>query len=1505
MAPPKYWFLFDAETGESQPKVVKQWGFAAAAAGRYVLKLRLAGQSEVAYAPVEVREGEISSVAVDTGVELSGRTPQDAAPGQWILRDADTEEESTKVWRRWGFAAVPPGQYVLSVKLPGQSEVAYAPVEVREGEISSVAVDTGVELSGGTPQDVMPKQWILRDADTEEEVTKVWRRWGFAAAPPGHYSLTVHLPDQTGIEYAGFDVLEGQVRRIQMDTGIELVAGSASDVTPKRWHIYDAESERLITTFNRGWGRVWVPPGQYVLSFDSDQVRSGKSDVIELSSGDIAEVTLDQFGLGAAPYMETLRPDEKFSGFNIALAELGGKIESATSPGYGRASSAEGLIDGLTYVRDGRRCRRVCGWASTEKSPFPHEFVISFYRERAALISAVALEPIASGTIANQNLLPRHVEIWASMTGPNTGFKKIAAAQMRPSLEEQVIEFPPTAARYVKLRILSNHGGRRTSLGEVKIMEADSGPSILDDAPRDLARPENGGVIIWFTSQGEYKTASQLLWQGDWYWGKAWNSASGPYGPASYLPQDVVFAFRGDREALVDRLVVDPTGLDLSPNSSYGALSLARKIAVFVSSETPLDGFEKAGEFILEPEARPQSFPIGRRARFVKLRILETHGADWVKLGRIQLIEDNAPGYTSILKGLVAIPEAYKPDVTALEDETGLLVEREPNDTPPQANPLEIRRWTRGTVDPLGEEDHFQIPVSGDVPAMLTMGLKGRPDIRASVTFTDPEGRTLYRFDPGRTPARETEVSLQVQPGDHSLKVTQPINSIVLIWDTSGSMEGRLEDLREAILSYLNEIQPTERLNLIRFDEKPEVLLQEFTSDRSRLLAAVDGKFELGGGTALYDAIEEGIKLLGSAKGNRALVVMTDGEDDGSSELDHAGFWKLLGEKRVRIYTVGLGKDMKLYSRTIGSSGERFLGHVALATNGRAFFAERSEDLKGLYQQIADDLRAISPYYLKPELGRDPGRLSVVSTGEVIAEIPPRFELILDASGSMRGKLGKNETKIAVAKSVMKTIIDELPGGSEVALRVYGHRVKEYDRGDCEDSQLLFSFQTVNKGALDRAVDAVRVKSGTTPLSYSLVKAAQDLADTPGHKIIVLVTDGEEYCGAVPHEVAEKLAALGMKLRVDVVGFALADPAVKEEMIKAVKASGGSFHDAQNPESLSRSIRQALAPSYDVLDSAGKRVGGGVVGRGPIELAQGVYTVVIQAGGAPIEFRDVRIVQDKATEIRLEKQGQEIGREWAGPAASADAPWAAEVAAQPLQDATPASAGGEPASNLHAALAELEREVLAAIVNRPQPGSRRTASSGGPDPKVLEAQRQLAALGFNPGPADGQFGGKTARAVLAFQKWYPPGGLTPSGKLDEATYRALGQAVAEGMSFDAGAVTAGVVTSGPAPATLEGEPLLLNTARLRVEDRAIRLYGVEGVGGEPVAQMRRFIREQGGWVRCRPQTEAAYVCRTRGGIDVAEAALLNGAARAKPGAPEVYRRREQAAREAGRGVWAQ
>jgi VWFA-related protein len=821
------------------------------------------------------------------------------------------------------------------------------------------------------------------------------------------------------------------------------------------------------------------------------------------------------------------------------------------------------------------------------------------------------------------NLIPRNVRISASTASATDGFSEIATAQVTPRAIEQLIKVPPTAARFVKLEILSNWGGNTTQLGEVKVLEQ-PGPSALELWPRNLAQPSLGGVVARYSSQDGVQNGVQRLL--DTVLDDPWVSAD------QYLPQDLVFAFKDDQIAKIDRIVLRPHGR--APES------WPQQVLVSVSTNSFFD-FEDVGQFTMAKEARDFEYSVKRDARFLRLRILANHGGRETSLNDVRIFEGSAPGYISVLARTA--PLAAPSTAMAAAAAQAEVEEREANNETATANPITLARSVGGTIDPLGERDHFAIDVPSGPRQVLSLQLAGSPYIKTSVSLLDASGKPTKRFDPAHARGTEANVSWLIDPGKQFLQVSEPPASIVLIWDTSGSMNGMTEALREAVLAYLSQVRPTERLNLIRFSDEVEVLLKDFTSDPDTLRAAAGAdKFYPDGGTRFYDAVQQGVALLSTTAGNRAIIVLSDGEDS-LSKMEAPHFWEMLQREGVRLYTIGLGVALKGFATRVGSTGQRFMGHASYVTNGRTFFARDTSELKALYDRIAGELRAVSRYSITPRVSAALGKLTVSATGERIASVaaPARVQLVLDASGSMNRRIG-NKRMIDAAKDVLTSVVKAMPDDVHVGLRVYGHRIKEKQKGDCEDSQ-----QVQPIGRLDRARLLGRIQAitalGTTPIAYSLEQVGKDLAKSSGQQMVILVTDGREECGGDPKAAVAALKAQGLNVRVNIVGFALTDTIAQQQLTEAAALTGGSYVTAKDDSALKDALDRAMRVPFEVLDSSGTSVGGGQVGDTALQLPEGHYTVVVRAADRPITVSDVRIVANQESRVELKKEGSAVG----------------------------------------------------------------------------------------------------------------------------------------------------------------------------------------------------------------------------------------------------------------------
>ncbi|HWM95054.1 MAG TPA: VWA domain-containing protein [Thermoanaerobaculia bacterium] len=172
-----------------------------------------------------------------------------------------------------------------------------------------------------------------------------------------------------------------------------------------------------------------------------------------------------------------------------------------------------------------------------------------------------------------------------------------------------------------------------------------------------------------------------------------------------------------------------------------------------------------------------------------------------------------------------------------------------------------------------------------------------------------------------------------------------PIHAAVVL-DVSASMEDSLERATGAALGFLQSaMRPKDRAALVTFNDRPHLAVK-FTKDVDVLAGGLAG-LKAERGTALYDTIVFSLFYFNGVKGQRAVVLLSDGKDEGSrfSYEDALDYARRAG---VAIYPIGLGEELE----------KRKLEKLAEETGGRAFFLKDAAELAGIYAAIQEELRS-------------------------------------------------------------------------------------------------------------------------------------------------------------------------------------------------------------------------------------------------------------------------------------------------------------------------------------------------------------------------------------------------------------------------------------------------------------------------------------------------------------------------------------------------------------------
>ncbi|HVS01029.1 MAG TPA: VWA domain-containing protein [Thermoanaerobaculia bacterium] len=173
--------------------------------------------------------------------------------------------------------------------------------------------------------------------------------------------------------------------------------------------------------------------------------------------------------------------------------------------------------------------------------------------------------------------------------------------------------------------------------------------------------------------------------------------------------------------------------------------------------------------------------------------------------------------------------------------------------------------------------------------------------------------------------------------------------TIGIVLDNSGSMESSLVEARQAASDFLrNVIQPRDRCFSMRFSSRPELLVAP-TDDVAVVSQSLEG-LQAVGGTALHDAIVSSLHYFRATQGQRALVLLSDGDDTASS-VSFEDALEYARRSGVAIYPIGLNLP-------IGVGAPNKLKRLAEATGGRFFNIHKAADLAGVYEQIEAELRS-------------------------------------------------------------------------------------------------------------------------------------------------------------------------------------------------------------------------------------------------------------------------------------------------------------------------------------------------------------------------------------------------------------------------------------------------------------------------------------------------------------------------------------------------------------------
>ncbi len=174
--------------------------------------------------------------------------------------------------------------------------------------------------------------------------------------------------------------------------------------------------------------------------------------------------------------------------------------------------------------------------------------------------------------------------------------------------------------------------------------------------------------------------------------------------------------------------------------------------------------------------------------------------------------------------------------------------------------------------------------------------------------------------------------------------------SIGLAIDTSASMQPRMDEARKAGSQFFAGVmRKGDRAFLVSFDTQPQ-LIQRWSPKLADVNAGL-AKLRAEEATALYDAVVYSLYNFVGIKGQKALVLITDGKDT-ASKFSFEQALEYARRAAVPVYAIGIG----IHATEVDVRYK--LSRFCSETGGNVYFIEQASDLGRIYGDIQNELRS-------------------------------------------------------------------------------------------------------------------------------------------------------------------------------------------------------------------------------------------------------------------------------------------------------------------------------------------------------------------------------------------------------------------------------------------------------------------------------------------------------------------------------------------------------------------
>lgn len=227
------------------------------------------------------------------------------------------------------------------------------------------------------------------------------------------------------------------------------------------------------------------------------------------------------------------------------------------------------------------------------------------------------------------------------------------------------------------------------------------------------------------------------------------------------------------------------------------------------------------------------------------------------------------------------------------------------------------------------------------VPLLTTCGAASTPATPRDPGVVTFEGALANRYVKARD---QNEVIARLRVATRAAPSKRPAINVGLVIDTSGSMEGApIADARTAANAFVDALRPGDRLAVVTFDSRTEVLLPSTVLDSDNIAEVrqklshirARGTTDMAGG--LQAGVQEVVRNFQQGGINR-VVLLGDGVPNDEAPL--RAMAQAAGERGIAITALGLGPD---YNETVMTA-------VAQLSGGTFQFIRESSGMANVFR---------------------------------------------------------------------------------------------------------------------------------------------------------------------------------------------------------------------------------------------------------------------------------------------------------------------------------------------------------------------------------------------------------------------------------------------------------------------------------------------------------------------------------------------------------------------------